>query len=177
VNTLGNIGELAVRAALVRAGLAADAAELVEIPFPDMTVALRRGDVDVIWASEPVATLARDTLRAVLVTDTYVGDMEAFPVAGYQATADFVEANPRTVAAFQRALARAVDRIRADPTLVVALAPSYTGLPSELAERVSMPEFRARLETGDLERVQDRLLAFGLLDAPLEVDRLLVDGP
>jgi NitT/TauT family transport system substrate-binding protein len=177
VNTLGNIGELAVRAALVRAGLAADAAELVEIPFPDMTVALRRGDVDVIWASEPVATLARDTLDAVLVTDSYVGEMEAFPVAGYQATAEFVEANPRTVAAFQRALARAVDRITADPELVVALAPSYTGLPAELAERVSMPEFRARLEATDLERVQDRLLAFGLLDAPLEVDRLLVDGP
>jgi NitT/TauT family transport system substrate-binding protein len=177
VNTLGNIGELAVRAALVRAGLAPDAAELVEIPFPDMTVALERGDVDVIWASEPVATLARDALDAVLVTDSYVGEMEAFPVAGYQATADFVEANPRTVAAFQRALERAVDRIAAEPELVVALAPSYTGLPAELAERVAMPEFRARLEATDLGRVQDQLLAFGLLDAPVDVDRLVVAGP
>ena len=95
VNTLGNLGELAVRSALVEAGLEPDAAELVEIPFPDMGAALERGDVDVIWASEPVATLARETLGAVLVIDSYVGTMEGFPVAGYQASAEFVEANPK----------------------------------------------------------------------------------
>ena len=176
VNTLGNIGELAVRAALVRAGLEADAAELVEIGFPDMTVALQRGDVDVIWASEPVATLARETLGAVLVTDSYVAEMEAFPVAGYQATAAFVAANPRTVAAFQRALIRAVERIDDEPALAAEVAPSFTSLDAELAGRVAMPEFRARLRAADLERVQERLLAFGLLEAALDVEALVVAG-
>lgn len=176
VNTLGNIGELAVRAALVRAGLAADAAELVEIPFPDMTAALERGDVDVIWASEPVATLARDALDAVLVADSYVGEMEAFPVAGYQATAEFVATHPRTVAAFRRALERAVERIADDPSLVASIAPAFTSLESELAERVAMPEFRARLEVADLARVQDRLLELGMLDAPLDLDLLVAAG-
>lgn len=176
VNTLGNIGELAVRAALVRAGLEADAAELVEIPFPDMTVALQRADVDAIWASEPVATLARDTIGAVIVTDSYVEEMESFPVAGYQATAAFVDANPRTVAAFSRALARAVERIAEDPSLVVGLAPEFTSLDRELAERVAMPEFRSALDVADLARVQDQLLAFELLDAPLDLEPLVVAG-
>ncbi len=158
VNTLGNIGELAVRAALVRAGLEADAAQLVEIPFPDMAVTLERGDVDVIWASEPVATLARDNPGAVLVVDSYVEEMEAFPVAGYQATAEFVTANPRTVAAFRRALERAVELIGADESVVRELAPSFTGLDPDLAERVVLPEFRATLDVEALARVQDRLL-------------------
>lgn len=174
VNTLGNIGELAVRAALVRAGLEPDAATLIEVPFPDMAAALERGDVDAIWASEPVATLARETLGAVLVTDSYVEDMEAFPVAGYQATADFVEANPDTVAGFQRALAQAVDALVADPELAGEIAPSFTNLDADLAGRVAMPEFRATLEVADLERVQDRLLEFGLLDEPLDVAALVV---
>lgn len=176
VNTLGNIGELAVRAALVRAGLAADAAELVEIPFPDMTAALQRRDVDVIWASEPVATLARDSLDAVLVTDSYVEEMADFPVAGYQATADFVAAHPRTVAAFRRALERAVDRIAGDPDLVPGLAPTFTNLDAELAERVALPEYRAVVAVADLERVQDRLLDFGMLSSPLDLEALVDTG-
>lgn len=174
VNTLGNLGELAVRSALVEAGLEADAAELVEIPFPDMGAALERGDVDAIWASEPVATITRDTLGAVLVIDSYVGAMEDFPVAGYQASAAFVEANPRTVAAFQRAVAAAVERIAADPDLVATIAPSYTSLEPDLAGQVALPEFRARLEAADLQRVHDYLLDFGLLGTSLDVEALVV---
>ena len=174
VNTLGNLGELAVRSALVEAGLEADAAELVEIPFPDMGAALERGDVDVIWASEPVATLARETLGAVLVIDSYVGTMEGFPVAGYQASADFVEDNPRTVAAFQRALEAAVERIAEDPELVPGIAPEFTSLEPELASQVSLPDFRARLASTELRRVHDYLLEFGLLDSELDVEALVV---
>ncbi len=173
VNTLGNLGELAVRSALVQAGLEADAAELVEIGFPDMTAALERGDVDVIWASEPVATIAREQLGAVVVIDSYVGEMEGFPVAGYQASAEFVEANPRTVAAFQRALDAAVERIGAEPGLVAEIAPSFTNLEPELTEALALPEFRARLDPAELRRVHDYLLDFGLLEAPLEIDELV----
>ena len=174
VNTLGNLGELAVRSALVEAGLEADAAELVEIPFPDMGAALERGDVDVIWASEPVATLARETLGAVLVIDSYVGSMEGFPVAGYQASAEFVDANPRTVAAFQRALSAAVERIANDPELVPGIAPDFTSLEPELASQVALPDFRARLDPADLQRVHDFLLEFGLLESELDVEALVV---
>jgi NitT/TauT family transport system substrate-binding protein len=173
VNTLGNLGELAVRSALVEAGLEPDAAELVEIPFPDMGAALERGDVDVIWASEPVATLARETLGAVLVIDSYVGTMEGFPVAGYQASADFVAANPRTVAAFQRAMAAAVERIAADAELVASIAPSYTNLEPDLAGQLALPDFRARLDVANLQRVHDYLVEFGLV-APIDVEALVV---
>ena len=174
VNTLGNLGELAVRSALVEAGLEPDAAELVEIPFPDMGAALERGDVDVIWASEPVATLARETLGAVLVVDSYVGPMEDFPVAGYQSAAAFVDANPRTIAAFQRALAEAVERIAEDPDLVPGIASTFTSLEPELASQVALPDYRARLDPGDLRRVHDYLLDFGLLESELDVEALVV---
>jgi NitT/TauT family transport system substrate-binding protein len=176
VNTLGNIGELAVRAALVRAGLPAGAAQLVEIPFPEMTAVLERREVDAIWASEPVATIARETIGAVLVTDSYVGEMEGFPVAGYQATAAFVEANPRTVAAFRRALSRAIERIAEEPGVVAEFAPSFTNLDPELVSRVAMPEFRAHLDIADLDRVQERMLELGLLDEPLDIAAIVEAG-
>lgn len=176
VNTLGNIGELAVRAALVRANLEPDAATLVEIPFPDMAATLERGDVDVIWASEPVATLARESPGAVLVADSYVEEMEAFPVAGYQATTAFVESNPRTIDAFRRAMERAVERIADEERLARELAPSFTGLDAGLAERVVLPQFSATLAVADLARVQELMLDLGMLEEPLDLEAVIHAG-
>ncbi len=100
--------------------------------------------------------------------------MQGFPVAGYQASAEFVDANPRTVAAFQRALAAAVARIAEDPELVPGIAPEFTSLEPELAGQVSLPDFRARLDPADLRRVHDFLIEFGLLENELDVEALVV---
>ena len=113
----------------------------------------------------------------MLVIDSYVGSMEGFPVAGYQASAEFVEANPRTVAAFQRALAAAVERIGEDPDLVPSIAPEFTNLEPELASQVALPDFRARLDADDLRRVHDFLLEFGLLESELDVEALVTPWP
>ena len=176
VNTLNNIGELAVRSILVDAGVDPDAVELVEIPFPTMGAALERGDVDVIWASEPIPTIVKDELDAVVVADSFVGAMEAFPVAGYQATASFVEENPRTVAAFRRALAAAVALCAADRSLVVETVPGYTNLTPDLAGAIALPTYRAQLDAAVLQRVNDYLVEFDLLEPGLDIAALLAAG-
>ena len=174
VNTLNNIGELAVRTTLTEAGVDPDEVQLVEIPFPDMAATLERGDVDVIWASEPVATVAKSSVGAVVVVDSFVGAMEGFPVAGYQATAGFAADNPRTVAAFQRAMTAAAEMARSDPALVKDLLPDFTSLTPELAADIALPEYRSALDAGVLRRVQDTLLEFDILDRELDIESLVL---
>jgi NitT/TauT family transport system substrate-binding protein len=174
VNTLNNIGELAVRTTLTNAGVNPDDVQLVEIPFPDMAATLERGDVDVIWASEPVATVAKSSVGAIVVADSFVGDMEGFPVAGYQATADFAAEHPRTIAAFQRAMASAAEMARSDSEMVKSLLPGFTSLTPELAADIALPEYRGALDASVLRRVQDTLLAFGILDSELDIESLVL---
>lgn len=174
VNTLNNLGELAVRWTLEAAGVDFESVQLVEIPFPDMGAALERGDVDVIWASEPIPTIVKDELDAAVVVDSFVGEMDAFPVAGYQATEDFVAANPRTVAAFQRALAAAVALCAADRSVVIDAVPRYTNLTADLAEAIALPAYRAALEASVLQRVNDYLVEFELLEPGLDIEALVV---
>jgi len=174
VNTLNNIGELAVRTTLTDAGVDPDGVQLVEIPFPDMAATLERGDVDVIWASEPVATVAKSSVDAVVVADSFVGDMEGFPVAGYQATADFATENPRTIAAFQRAMAAAAELARSDSALVQSLLPEFTSLTPELAADIALPEYRGALDASVLRRVQDTLIEFDILDRELDIESLVL---
>jgi len=174
VNTLQNIGELAVRSTLAAADLAVTDATLVEIPFPEMGAALERGDVDVIWASEPVPTIVKQTLGAVVVADSFLGPMEGFPVAGYQASAEYAARNPNTVAAFARALAAASELIADDPSLVAELVPTYTSLEADLAGDLALPEYRPSMDVAALQRVHDRLITFEMLRPGLELSDLVV---
>lgn len=173
VNTLNNIGELAIRSTLREHDIDPDDVQLVEIPFPDMGAALDRGDVDVIWGSEPVPTSVKANLGAVRVVDSFIGPMEGFPVAGYQATAGFVADNPRTVDAFRRALAAAVALIEGDEAVARETIKASTSLPAETVDALSLPDYQSTLDVATLERVRDYLLEFSMLEPGLDVTPLV----
>ena len=174
VNTLNNIGELAIRSTLEANGVDPDDVQLVEIPFPDMGAALERGDVDVIWASEPVPTVVKRDLGAVTVADSFIGEMEEFPVAGYQATAEFLADNPRTIAAFQRAMAAAVEIIANEPEALTEVLLGYTNLEAEVVGELSLPSYQTVLDAATLARVRDYLVEFSMLEDGLDVEALVV---
>ncbi len=175
LNTLGNIGELVLRETLADAGVDYEEVTVVEVPFPDMGAALDSDRVDVIWASEPGVTANTSTLGAVTVIDSYVDDMEGFPVAGYFATADYADDNAETIAAFTRAIQEASDRLNDEPDLLVETVAAYTELPADLLQQVSFPEYRGELDVAQLERVHAKMLEHGMIEEGLDVQALVLD--
>jgi NitT/TauT family transport system substrate-binding protein len=173
LNTLGNLGELALRETLADAGLDFADVTAIEIPFPEMGSALDGGNVDVIWASEPGVTGNKAGLGAVTVIDSYVDDMEGFPVAGYFVTGDFARQNPNTVAAFTRAVQGAASMLNDDAELPARVAGSYTELPAEVLASVTFPEYRGTLETAQLERVYRKMLEHGMIQKGLDIGSLV----
>lgn len=175
LNTLGNLGELALRDTLADAGLEYTDVTAVEIPFPEMGAALDSDNVDVIWAVEPGVTGNTTNLGAVPVIDSYVDDMEGFPVAGYFVTGEFASTNPNTVAAFTRAVQAAADMLNDDADLRVEVAGTYTELPAELLANVSFPEFRGELDVAQLERVYEKMLEHEMIEEGLDVGALVLN--
>ena len=176
LNTLGNLGELALRSTLAAAGVDYADVTPVEIPFPDMGASLEGGSVDVIWAVEPGVTGNKSGIGAVTVIDSYVGEMENFPVAGYMVTAEFAEQNPNTVAAFTRAIEAAAQMANDDPQVVIDIVQTYTELPAELVEQLTYPEYRGELDVGNLQRVYDYMLEFEMAEEGLDVSSLVLSG-
>ena len=176
LNTLGNLGELALRSTLAAAGVDYADVTPVEIPFPDMGASLEGGSVDVIWAVEPGVTGNKSGIGAVTVIDSYVGEMENFPVAGYMVTAEFAEQNPITVAAFTRAIEAAAQMANDDPQVVIDIVQTYTELPAELVEQLTYPEYRGELDVGNLQRVYDYMLEFEMGEEGLDVSSLVLSG-
>jgi NitT/TauT family transport system substrate-binding protein len=124
-----------------------------------------------------VPTVVKRDLDAVTVVDSFVGEMQDFPVAGYQATADFVEANPRTIAAFRRAMAAAVTIIANEPETLTETLLGYTGLEAEVVEALSLPNYQSLLDLATLERVRDYLVEFEMLDEGMDVAPLVAAPP
>jgi NitT/TauT family transport system substrate-binding protein len=176
VNTLNNLGELAVRSNVKQAGGDPAAVKLVEVPFPEMGAALERGDVDAIWAVEPFATLAKGS-GAVVVADSYTGPLENFPVAGYQVTKQFADDNPNTVAAFQRAITAASETARSNPDRVRQMLPTSAKVPAAVAKEVALPEYLASIDQAQFQRVVDYLNEFGILKQQLQAGELVIAPP
>jgi ABC-type nitrate/sulfonate/bicarbonate transport system substrate-binding protein len=175
LNTLGNLGELALRDTLVDAGLEYSDVTAVEIPFPEMGAALDGGSVDVVWSVEPGVTGNKANLGALTVIDSYIDDMEGFPVAGYFVTGEFAEQNPNTVASFTRAVEAAADMLNDDPDLRVEIVQTYTELPPELLENVSFPEYRGELDIAQLERVYEKMLEHEMIEEGLDIGALVLN--
>jgi len=176
LNTLGNLGELSLRFALRNAGLEFSDVTPVEINFPDMGAALDNDSVQVIWAVEPGVTGNKTNLGAVTVVDSYVGDMEGFPVAGYFTTKEFAEQNPNTVAAFASAVQSAADMANSDPTVVQSIVQDYANLPEALATALHYPEYHGVLDAATLQRVYDFMQQFDMIQPGLDVSSLVLSA-
>ncbi len=132
--------------------------------------------VDVIWAVEPGVTGNKSNLNAVVVVDSYVGDMEGFPVAGYFTTKEFADQNPNAVAAFTRAIQVAAGQANTSPQTLQDIIATYTTLPPELIANLTFPEYKGVLDVADLQTVYDFMQQYGMIQEGLDVNTLVLPG-
>jgi NitT/TauT family transport system substrate-binding protein len=173
VTARGTTSDLMTMAALKAAGVDYQGIQWVNIPFPDMASRLQRGDVDAAFLTEPFITLAVKTVGAVPVFDPATGPIADFPTAGYGATAKFVTENPKAVAAFQRAMAKATaeaaDRSKIEPLLV-----EFAKVDKDIAATTGLLTFKSALDATSIQRVPDVMTEFGVLRDRVDVAAMIV---
>ena len=96
----------------------------VALPFSAAPQAVATGTIDAAFTTEPFITIMESSGARELV-DLLSGPLAGFPVACWGTTASFVAKNPKTVAAFQRAMAKAVRLAAADTPLVRQELPKF----------------------------------------------------
>lgn len=176
VNNLRNIGTLAVEATLKVAGLTAADVKFVEKPFPEMGDALVAGQADAAWLTEPFITATQNNLGFRKLADTMSGEMENFPIAAWMATDEWAQKNPKTLAAFQRAMAKAQALAAKDRKEVEAVIPNYTKIDAKTVSVITLGTFPTTLDAGRLQRVADLMLSYKYIESPLDVKPLLASS-
>ncbi|WP_051793925.1 ABC transporter substrate-binding protein [Kibdelosporangium aridum] len=178
VTSTGSISDLALMSVLQSRGVDVGTINWVPMPLPDMGPALQRGNVDAAVVIEPFVTLTQKSMGAVPIVDIASGPTAELPMSGFAALAKWVSANPKTVAAFQRGLAKGIADVkkdrsgRLDPILV-----KYVKIDTAIAPQVHIAEYPESLDAGRLQRVADLMKQFNVIQDRLDVSPMLVPPP
>jgi NitT/TauT family transport system substrate-binding protein len=175
--TTGAIGNLAVDATLKAHGVDPRDVTFVATPFPDEQAALARHQVDAVWATEPFVTVIKKALGAHALADTMTGTMSGFLVGGWGTLQGYAQKYPRTVAAFQRAMAQAQQVAASDHALVVQAVPTFTSTKAGIASIMSFDTFPTSLTANQLQNAASMMLQYGFLRTKLDVSPMLQSGP
>ncbi|WP_439383958.1 ABC transporter substrate-binding protein [Amycolatopsis lexingtonensis] len=146
----------------------------VPLPLPNTVAALKNGDVDAGFLTEPFITQAARSAGAVLVADTGTGSTVDFPTAGYGALGSFTSASPRAVTAFQRAMAAATRDAAADRKKIEPLMVKYAKIDAATAASTGLLTLQSTLDARRLQRVPDLLRKTGVLTTPVDVAAMVV---
>ncbi|MGC7099881.1 ABC transporter substrate-binding protein [Amycolatopsis lurida] len=149
----------------------------VTLPFPEISGAIARGDVDAGFLVEPFITQASKSVGTVPVVDASSGPTQDFPISAYGATAKFVNENPKTVEAFQRAMARATKEAEADRKIVEPLMVEFAKIDADTASLASLTKFESKLDPARLQRVPDLMLEFGIITQKVDAAGMIAKQP
>lgn len=162
VNILNNVQSLTLNAILKANNVDASKVEYVQIPFPQMATALQKGQVDAIHSVEPFTSNTEKALGARVAVDAGSEPVTNTPIAGYISTQDFVKDNPKTAAAFQRAIFKAQVIAASDRKRVEQVLPTYTKIDAKVAGVITLPGYPSSLNATRMQRVVDLMTAAGL---------------
>lgn len=173
VTAKNTISDLLVMSTLKTAGVDWKSVQWVETPFPQTAERLSKGDVDAAFLTEPFFTGAQKTVGAVPIFDTAVGPTANMPTAGFGANAEFVQKNPKTLAAFQRVMQRATDEAKTDRTKVEGLLQEYAKIDADTAKLSTLLTFSSSLDATRIQRVPDLMLEFGVIKEKIDVGSMI----
>ncbi|GAA3444858.1 ABC transporter substrate-binding protein [Planomonospora venezuelensis] len=173
VNSQKNIGTLAVTSVLKAHGLTAEDVTFLEFPFPEMAGKLEQGIVDAAWMTEPHLTAVQKNIGAQKLADTMTGPTADFPIAGVVVTEEFLTQHPKTVAAFQRGLAKAQQIAASDRKAVEKILPTFTKIDAATAAVITLGTFPTSLDETRLQRVSDLMVEQGYLKTAVPAKSIL----
>ncbi|MEA5365303.1 ABC transporter substrate-binding protein [Amycolatopsis sp., V23-08] len=154
-------------------GVNIDKVTWVQLPFPNVAAALAAGQVDAALLPEPFLSQAAKSAGAIPVADVNTGATQDFPLSGYGATKKWVQANPKTLAAFQRAMAKATSDTAADRSKIEPLLGKYAKIDEGTAKLLNLPAFVSKLDPRRLQRVPDLMLQMGAITSPVDAASMI----
>ncbi|NKQ55158.1 ABC transporter substrate-binding protein [Amycolatopsis sp. K13G38] len=171
-----SLAELLVRATLKDNDVDPNSVTYLPITFPNIPAAIKSGQLDAGVEVEPYLTTSeqKDGLQPVIKIIS--GSTANMPVTGYIATSKFIDANPKTVAAFQRALFTA-QRDATDRAKVAEVLPELSGVDQATAALLNLDTFPTANNPAQLQRVITLLQAYGGMTAQLNAADYLVPTP
>lgn len=171
VNGLSGIEDVAVRAILDEHGVDSSGIEFVEISFPDMNAAVEAGEVDVASQPEPFVTLGEQA-GLVNVLDPFYEALPALPLGLLFGSEEWLDENPETAEAFDRALQRSIEASSDEEAMREAIV-ANTDMEPELVEEIALDHWDGEIDRTALETLAELAVRYEALEEEPNLDELV----
>jgi NitT/TauT family transport system substrate-binding protein len=175
VNNRANVIWLYSRAWVEATGGNPDRVTYLEVPFPQMTDAIKSGQVDAGVLVDPFMSAGINAGTLELVGWPFHTVQKGMSISHYATTDAFLKANPKTVAAFQRGLEKGIDWMNANagsPEWLKIIS-SFTKLPEDRLKTLAVAPFRKTVDPKSVEASIALMRKHGMLAKPLAVQDVL----
>jgi NitT/TauT family transport system substrate-binding protein len=141
VNTNRAIDEVMVPPLLVKHGVQPVGLQFLPIPFAEMILALKRGEVDAIVEIEPFVALGKADSQLRLLSYNYIELQPVTEISSMVTIKPWLEENTEVVAAFRQTIIRAAKFAKQNPQETKEILVRYVPLSQEILDRVVLPGF------------------------------------
>jgi NitT/TauT family transport system substrate-binding protein len=166
VNGTNSIGTLLISALLTAHGISPGRVHFItdKQGFPAMPAQLRDGAWAAAFLAEPYVTVAGEEYGEKMLADLDQGTTLNFPIDGYVATQAWVKKDPKTAAAFVRAIEQGQALADADRAAVEAAMGESDHLPPQVTAAMALPDYPiGPVDKTSIQREADAMLEFGFL--------------
>jgi NitT/TauT family transport system substrate-binding protein len=175
VNTLQNITEVVVKAALEKQGVDVSTLKMSEVPFPEMTPALKKGDVDAAFSIEPFVTQSVGDGAEVL-NYSYVETESGLQVGAYAAAAQFAEENGDAIGRFQDAIRETAEYVTAHEDEFRTFLSEQAKISPKLADKIVLPHWTGEVDAESVQHTSDLMQKYGLVKEAVPAEKLTGSG-
>lgn len=174
VNTLENIGDVSITAALEKQGVDVSGIKFVEIGFPDMLAALERGQIDAAWEIEPFVAIGTATGNRPVLWP-YVDAHPGLMIGSFLATNDYRQQNPKVIEAFRKGITKTVQAVSQDPESFRNALPQLAKVKPEMAKSMTLPIWKADVDLESLKFIEEQMRDHGVTSNPVDVSAIVAD--
>jgi NitT/TauT family transport system substrate-binding protein len=175
VNTLNNIAEVVVKAALEKQGVDPESLKLSAVPFPEMQPALAKGSVDAAFSIEPFVTQSVQKGDEVLGY-SYVDTESDMQVGAYAVTDQFADSDPDAVKAFQAAVKETAEYVAGHEDEFRTFLSENAKMPPALAKKIVLPKWTGEVDADSVANTAQLMRKYGVVTSEIDSSKLLQGG-
>ena len=175
VSSLNDAVMATLKDSLVAVNVPPSSVKFQTVPYANGKQALQTHSVDATVLSEPYITETAASLGARPVVDVFPQGSESsnIPIAGYFCTDSFIKDDPKTLAAFQRAMAKAATDASNRQIAEASISKHLSKLPKQVLDVMALPNFPSDLDPSRIQRVADLMQKAGFLKTHFDVRQIL----
>lgn len=175
VNTRNGVIWLFARAWIAKTGGDPSKVSFREVGFPQMTDALRSGQIDAAFNVDPFFSAALASDEFEMIGQPYPEVQPGVEVGQWITTADFYHNNPDTIRKYTTAFQKAIRWYNAnrDTQEVRDIIAGFTKMKPETLARMEFQELPETIDPAAQQTTADLMLESGLLKEPLDVTTVI----